>query len=81
MKAIDFNSSIIEGYFRLLNHLSPGSKRDLISRLTLSIKSDSDERKSSFKKAFNALESGKSADKIISEIRKSKIFNQKTESL
>ena len=51
MKAIDINTTLIEGYLRLLDNLSPSNKLDLISKLTLSVKTDITERKNSFYKA------------------------------
>ena len=79
MKAIDVNNTLIEGYLRLLDNLSPNSKLDLISKLTLSVKTDITDRKKHFFKAFGAWESKKSADEIISEIRNGRTFNRQTE--
>lgn len=79
MKAIDINTTLIEGYLRLLDNLSTNNKLDLISKLTLSVKSDLTDNKKSFYKAFGAWESKQSADEIISDIRESRTFNRKTE--
>jgi hypothetical protein len=57
MKRVDINTSIIDEYLRMLDNLSPGSKLDLISRLSLSVKSDMKEKQNSFKEAFGAFES------------------------
>lgn len=76
METIDINTTLIEGYLRLLNNLSPDNKLDLISKLTLSIKSDIADRKSSFYKAFGEWESELSADEIIDGIYKSRTFNR-----
>jgi hypothetical protein len=81
MKAADINSTLIEGYLRLLDNLSPSSKLDLISKLTLSVKADITDRKKSFYKAFGAWESGKKAEEIIQEIRNSRAFNRQVEQL
>ena len=54
MKTTDINNTIIDGYIRLLDNLSPSNKLDLISKLTLSVKSDISEKKKSFYKAFDA---------------------------
>jgi hypothetical protein len=78
MKA-DINTSIIDGYLRLLDNLSPVSKLDLISRLSLSVKSDMKAKQNTFKKAFGAFESKKSADEIIDDIRQSRNFKRKNE--
>ncbi|MFZ4464647.1 MAG: hypothetical protein ACOYN5_12425 [Bacteroidales bacterium] len=79
MKTIDINTTLIEGYLRLLDNLSPGNKLDLISKLTLSVKTDITDRKSSFYKAFGAWESAQTADEIINDIRISRTFNRQTE--
>ena len=81
MKAIDINNTLIEGYLRLLDNLSPSNKLDLISKLTLSVKTDITDRKKSFYKAYGAWESKQSADQIISDIRKSRTFNRQIEEL
>ena len=79
MKAIDINTTLIEGYLRLLDNLSPNNKLDLISKLTLTIKSDKTDKKKTFYKAFGAWESKQSADEIITDIRNSRTFNRKIE--
>ena len=81
MKAIDINTTIIDGYIKLLDNLSPTNKLDLISKLTVSVKSDITEKKKSFYKAFGAWESKQSADQIIGEIRSSRTFNRQIEEL
>ena len=79
MKVIDINTTLIDGYFRLLDNLSPSNKLDLISKLTLSVKADITDRKKSFYKAYGAWESKQSADQIIKDIRTSRTFNRKVE--
>ncbi len=79
MNTADINTTIIDGYLQLLDNLSPGSKLDLISKLTASVKSDITNKKSSFKKAFGAFQSEKSADEIINEIRSSRTFTRQNE--
>ena len=81
METADINTTIIEGYLKLLDNLSPGSKLDLISKLTASVKSDITYKKSSFKKAFGAFQSEKSADEIINEIRSSRTFTRQIEDI
>lgn len=77
MKTVDINTTLIDGYLRLLDNLSPGNKLDLISKLTLSVKTDITDRKKSFYKAFGAWDSNQSADEIIKDIRHSRTFNRK----
>ena len=79
MKTIDINTTLIEGYLQLLDNLSPNNKLDLISKLTLSVKTDIADKKKSFYKAFGAWESKQSADEIINDIRNSRTFNRQTE--
>ena len=62
MKAVDVNTTLIEGYLKLLGNLSASNKLDLISKLTLSVKSDLTDRKKTFYKAFGAWESKQSAE-------------------
>jgi hypothetical protein len=80
-KTIDINTTLIDGYLRLLGNLSPSDKLDLISKLTLSVKTDIANRSDSFYKAFGAWESKQSADEIISDIRATRTFNRQTEQL
>lgn len=79
MKAIDIDTTLIEGYLRLLDNLSTSNKLDLISQLTLSVKTDITARKKSFYKAFGAWESKQSADEIIKDLRNSRILNRQIE--
>ena len=81
MNTTDLNSTIVQSYLPLLDNLSPSSKLDLISQLTASVKSDITNKKSSFKRAFGAFRSDKSADEIIDEIRSSRTFNRQIEPL
>jgi hypothetical protein len=80
MNKIEFNSKIVEGYFGMLNTLSPTNKLDLIAKLSASVKSDLKPKKSSLKKAFGAFESSKSAGEIIGEIRESRVLSRQIES-
>ncbi|TZF86129.1 hypothetical protein FW774_03500 (plasmid) [Pedobacter sp. BS3] len=80
MRAADANTTLINGYIDLLDNLSPGSKLDLISKLTISVKTDLIKKKSSFKKAFGAFDSKASAEEIIEDIRKSRVFTRQIES-
>lgn len=80
MKTTEANTTIINGYVELLENLSMDNKLDLISKLTASVKTDLKTKKSSFKKAFGAWESKKTAEEIIDEIRSSRVFNRQIES-
>ena len=81
METADINTTIVEGYLHLLDNLSPGIKLDIISKLTASVKADIDNKKDSFKKAYGAFQSEKSADEIINELRGSRSFTRQIEDL
>ena len=80
MNITEINTTIVDGYIGLLENLSTSNKLDLISKLTESVKTDLDNKKSSFKKAFGAFESKESAEEIIEGIRKSRVSTRQTES-
>ena len=79
MKSAEINTSIVDGYVGLLDNLSTTNKLDLISKLTNSIKTDLTKKKTSFSKAFGALESKKSAEEIIEDIRNSRVSTREIE--
>ena len=79
MEKANINTILIDGYLQMLDNLSPSNKLDLISKLTASVKSDITNKKSTFKEAFGAFESEKSADEIISEIRNNRTFTRQIE--
>lgn len=81
MKTADINTTIIEGYLKLLDNLSSTNKLDLISKLSASVKSDIQNKKPSIKRAFGAFQSDKSADEIIKEIRSSRTFTRQIEEI
>ena len=80
MRPAAINTVLVDEYIGLLSNLSPVDKLDIIAKLTTSVKSDLDHKKSTFEKAFGAFESDKSAEAIIDEIRSSRVFNRQTES-
>lgn len=80
METTKNNTTIVDGYIDLLDNLSTNNKLELISRLTASVKTDLTSKKSSFKKAFGAFDSKKSAEEIIAEIRRSRVFKREIES-
>jgi len=79
MRTSEINTTIVDGYVGLLDNLSTNNKLDLISKLTASVKTDLTNKKSSFKKAFGAFDSKKSAEEIIEEIRNSRVSTRQTE--
>jgi len=80
MRTAEINTTIVDGYVELLDNLNTNSKLDLISKLTNSVKADLTNKKSSFKKAFGAFDSKKSAEEIIEEIRNSRVSTRQIES-
>jgi hypothetical protein len=79
METTDVNSTLIEGYLKMLDNLSPSTKLDLISKLTESVKADLTNRKSSFYDSFGAWDSAQSAEEIIKQIKESRSFNREIE--
>ena len=79
MKTIDTDMKLMEGYLRLLDNLSPGSKLDLISRLSQSVQLDLSDRKEVFFQSFGAWKGRSSADTLIQELKDSRNFRRKTE--
>lgn len=80
MKISEINNTIVDGYSGLLSNLNIANKLDLILRLTASVKTDLNSKKLSFKKSFGAFDSIKSAQKIIDEIRNSRVSTRQIES-
>ncbi|MCE7061868.1 hypothetical protein [Dyadobacter sp. CY343] len=74
------NSTLVNGYIGLLDNLSLEEKLDLISKLSASAKQNIVDKKTAFKKAFGAFDSKKSADKIIEEIKSSRVSTREIES-
>jgi len=74
MKSADINTTLIEGYIRRLDNLSPDNKLDLISKLSLSVKTDIAERKNAFYKAFGAWDKKQTAENIIMGIRSNRVY-------
>ena len=81
MKTANSNTTLIDGYLKLLANLSPGNKIDLISRLSQTVKADINKNNKSFYQAFGAWKGNQSAEQIINEVRNSRTFSRKTEEL
>jgi hypothetical protein len=80
MKSAVNNNIILDSYIGLLNHLSLSSKKELISKLKELTKSDIKLNNTKFKDSFGAFESDKSAEEIIEDLKKSRVFNRQIES-
>jgi hypothetical protein len=76
LKTANLNTALIEGYLKLLENLSPDNKLDLISKLTLSMKTESTRNRKRFYKAFGAWDSDEKADELIKKIRQSRNFSR-----
>jgi len=73
--------SLSDYYFELLRNLNADSKLDLIARLSQSLKKSEKEKNISLEELFGAYKSDESAVEIIAELRASRTFNHKTETL
>lgn len=81
MKAADLKFNLIDSYLGLLNNLSPDNKRELISKLSDSLKGSQKPSHKSLGDLYGAFISKKSADEIIANLKSSRNFNRKTEEL
>lgn len=79
MKPAKGNTTIVDAYASLLGNLSADDKLALISRLGEKDELPSHKRKSSFRKAFGAFVSDKSADEIIEDVRNSRVATRQIE--
>lgn len=79
MKPIDININLVETYIGLLNNYSEEFKLELISKMFNSIKPNTDSNRKLFYSSFGALKTEKSADEIITEIRRERTFTRKIE--
>ncbi len=68
---------IIKTYSRLFDGLSSMGKIELMELLAKSLKKDKRDRESDFFKSFGAFGSEKSAEEILSEIKKSREFRER----
>lgn len=69
--------NIVKSYSKLLNGLSPMSKKELIASLSKSLSVQSEIKEDDFYKAFGGFSSDKSAEEIIEDIRASRKFKNK----
>lgn len=71
--------SLAEYYFGSLKNLNAISKLDLISKLSQSLKENEIISETSLQSLFGAYKSNETADEIIDDIRKSRVFNRNIE--
>jgi len=85
MKAANLKFNLIDSYLRLLEHLSPDNKLELISKLSDSLKSSKRNADDNSEKSLNNLCGAflfdKSSDDLISELKNSRNFNRKIKEL
>ncbi len=76
------NINLVDYYFSFLKNLKHDSKLDLITKLSESLKTGEEiEQEISLQSLFGAYKSDETAEEIIAELRASRTFNRKTESL
>jgi len=81
METADINTKLIDSYISLLKNMSARNKLDLISKLTNTVKTDIEKKKSNFYKAFGRWDEKESADKLIEIIKGSRTFKRTIEEL
>jgi len=78
MQAIDINKKLIDGYLELLDNLSAGSKLDLISKLSASLKTDK-KKPVTLKSLKGDFIPEKSADELVNDLKEARKFTRTTE--
>lgn len=68
-------------YFDLLSNLNENSKLELIAHLSNSILKDKKNKSIPFDKLFGSWKSNETAEKIIENIKQSRVSNRKIESI
>ena len=81
MKTANLKFNLIDSYLGLLKNLSPDNKLDLISKLSDSLKGTQKPLEKSLGNLYGAFILKESADEIITDLKASRNFNRKTESL
>jgi len=79
MNTADINTKLIDSYLSMLKNMSTQNKLDLISKLTSTVKTDIEQEKTEFYKAFGGWDEHESAEKLIETIKESRTFNRTIE--
>jgi hypothetical protein len=79
MNTADINTKLIDSYISLLKNMSAQNKLDLISKLTNAVKTDIEQEKTDFYKAFGGWDKKQSAEELIHTIKGSRTFNRTIE--
>jgi hypothetical protein len=72
MKNAELNTTLINSYFELFRRLSSRGKKELISKMTNSMKIEKSDQTDSFFYTFGAFQNQKSAKEIIQDIKASR---------
>ncbi|HNP96518.1 MAG TPA: hypothetical protein PKJ63_12845 [Cyclobacteriaceae bacterium] len=81
MKATDLKFNLVDSYLGLLKSLSPDSRLELIAKLSDSLKGSKKPSDKPLKELYGAFKTKKTADQIISDLKKGRNFDRKTELL
>ncbi len=81
MEARPQNIHVADYYFEFLKNLKHDTKLDLITKLSESLKSSEQKEDTSLQSLFGAYKSGETAEEIIADLRASRTFIRKTETL
>jgi hypothetical protein len=76
MNTADINTKLIDSYMSLLKNMSARNKLELISKLSNTVKTDLEQEKTDFYKAFGGWDKNESAEDLIETIKGSKTFNR-----
>ncbi|REL23923.1 hypothetical protein DYD21_20725 [Rhodohalobacter sp. SW132] len=79
MNTADLNTKLIDSYMSLLKNMSAQNKLDLISKLSNTVKTDLEQEKTDFYKAFGGWDKNESAEDLIETIKGSRTFNRTIE--
>lgn len=79
MNTADINTKLIDSYISLLKNMSAQNKLDLISKLSNTVKTDLEQEKTDFYKAFGGWDKNESAEDLIETIKGSRAFNRTIE--
>jgi len=79
MQAVDINKKLVDGYLELFKNLSSGNKRELISALSDSLKSDKKPELNSLKSITGDFIPEKTADILINDLKEARTFTRDRE--
>ena len=79
MNTADINTKLIDSYISLLKNMSAQNKLDLISKLSNTVKTDLEQEKTDFYKAFGGWDKTESAEDLIETIMEARTFNRTIE--